>query len=160
MFKLRVMMENILSQMYYDPSSPASYGGKEAVYKAAKALHPNVTQRKMTTSLSKQSTSTMHKPVRRYHFKTNRVFAEGIDYQWQAGLTDLGSVQTYNDGFQYLLTCIDVFSKYAWAIPLRNKIGTTLVSTFKTIFCRAIGNQHSHRLMMEQSSRIVFFKNS
>ena len=74
----------------------------------------------------------MHKPVC-YQFKTNRVFAEGIDYQWQADLADLGSVQKYNDSFQYLLTCIDVSSKYAWAIPLKNKTGTTLVSAFKTI---------------------------
>ena len=48
-------------------------------------------------------------------------------------LADLVSVQKYNDGFQCLLTCIDVVSKYAWAIPLKNKTGTTLVSAFKTI---------------------------
>ena len=45
-------------------------------------------------------------PVR-YHIKTNQVFAEGIDYQWQADLADLGSVQKYNNGFRYLLTCIE-----------------------------------------------------
>ena len=125
-------MEKILSQVYYDPTSPASYGGKEAVYKAAKALYPKITRRKVATWLSKQFTYTMHKPVR-YHFKTNRVFAEGIDYQWQADLADLGSVQKYNDGFRYLLTCIDVFSKFGWVIPLRNKTGPSLVSAFKII---------------------------
>ena len=46
----------------------------------------------METWLSKQFTYTMHKPVR-YHFKTSRVFAESIDYQWQADLVDFGSVQ-------------------------------------------------------------------
>ena len=56
-----------------------------------------------------------------------------MDYQWQADLADLGSVQRYSDGFRYLLTCIEVFSKYAWVIQLKNKTGTTLVSAFKTI---------------------------
>ena len=101
MFK--VMMEKILSLMYYDRSSPASYGGKTAVYKAAKALCPKITRRKVATWLSKQFTCTVHKPVR-YHFKTNRIFAKAIDCQCQADLADLGSVQKYNDSIQYLLT--------------------------------------------------------
>ena len=103
------MMEKILSQVYYDPSSPASYNGKEVVYKATKAPYPNIIRRKVATWLSKQFTYTMHKPVR-YHFRINRVFAEGINCQWQA---DLGSAEKYNDGFRYLLTCIVVFSEYA-----------------------------------------------
>ena len=86
----------------------------------------------MATWLGKQFTYTVHKPVR-YHFKTNRVFAEGIDNQWQADLADLGSVQKRNDSFRYLLACTDVFSKYAWAIPIINKTGTTLVSAFKAM---------------------------
>ena len=122
----------ILSQVLYDPSSPASYGGKEAVYRTTKALHPKIKHRNVATWLSKQLTYTIHKPVR-YHFETNRVFAEGIDYQWQADLTDLRSLQKYNDGFRYLLTCVDVSSKYAWVFQLRNKTGPSLVSAFKII---------------------------
>ena len=45
----------------------------------------------------------------------------------------MGYVQKYNDGFRYLLTCIDVFSKYTWVILLRNKTGLSLVSAFKII---------------------------
>ena len=45
----------------------------------------------MATWLGKQFTYTMHKPVC-YQLKTNRVFAEDIDYEWQADLADLGSV--------------------------------------------------------------------
>ena len=114
------MMENILNQVYYDPSSPASYGGKEAVYKAAKALYQKVTRRKVATWLSKQLTYTMLRPVC-YHFKTNRVFAKGIGYQWQADLVDLGSVQNYNYGFRYLLTCIDVFFQICLGHPTQKQ---------------------------------------
>ena len=41
----------------------------------------------------------MHKPVR-YHFEINRAFVEGIDFQWQDDLVDLGSVTKYNDCFR------------------------------------------------------------
>ena len=56
------MMEKILSQVYYDPSSPTNYG--EAVYKAVKPLYPKITRGKVTTWpawLSKQFIYTMHK---------------------------------------------------------------------------------------------------
>ena len=42
-------------------------------------------------------------------------------------------MQKHNDGYRYLLVCIDVFSKYAWVIPLKNKTGHSLVEAFKLI---------------------------
>ena len=43
-------------------------------------------------------------------------------------------LRKYNDGISYLLTCIDVLSKYAWAIPIKNKTGKVLVEALKKIF--------------------------
>ena len=53
--------------------------------------------------------------------------------QWQMDLADMQSMQKFNDGYRYLLVCIDVFSKYAWVIPLKNKTGPSLVEAFKRI---------------------------
>ena len=78
---------------------------------------------------------TLHKPIRR-HFKRNRVIVGGIDQQWQMDLADMQSMQKFKDGYRYLLVCIDVFSKYAWVIPLKNKKGPSLVEAFKiTLAC-------------------------
>lgn len=57
----------------------------------------------------------------------------GIDDQWQADLVDVRALSRYNRGFQFLLTCIDIFSKYAWVIPLKNKTGISLTKAFKQI---------------------------
>ena len=46
---------------------------------------------------------------------------------------DVGSLARFNKGYKVLLTCIDVFSKFAWVIPLRNKLGETLVNGFQSI---------------------------
>ncbi len=48
-------------------------------------------------------------------------------------LADMQSMQKFNDGYRYLLVCIDVFSKYAWVVPLKNKTGPSLVEAFKII---------------------------
>ena len=47
---------------------------------------------------------------------------------------DLGKLASYNKGFKYLLTCIDVLSRYAWIVPLKNKTGKTLKEAFQVIF--------------------------
>jgi transposase InsO family protein len=62
------------------------------------------------------------------------VVVYGIDHQWQPDLVDLGKLASYNKGFKYLLTCIDVLSRYAWVVPLKNKTGKTLKEAFQVIF--------------------------
>ena len=57
-----------------------------------------------------------------------------IDHQWQANLLDLGKLAFYNKGFKYLLTCINVLSRYAWVVPLKDKTGKTLKEAFQVIF--------------------------
>jgi hypothetical protein len=47
---------------------------------------------------------------------------------------DVQSLKKANDGYAYLLTCIDVFSKYAWCVPIKDKTGKSLVAAFKLIF--------------------------
>ena len=58
----------------------------------------------------------------------------GIDHQWQADLMDWGKLASYNKGFKYLLTCIDVLSRYAWVIPLKDKTANSLKEAFQVIY--------------------------
>ena len=83
--------------------------------------------------LSQQDTYTLHKPVR-YKFQRRRVIVGGIDHQWQSDLVDVSRLSKHNLGIKFLLTCIDVFSKYAWVIPLKDKTGKSLVVAFEQIF--------------------------
>jgi hypothetical protein len=62
------------------------------------------------------------------------VVVYGIDHQWQADLVDLGKLASYNKGLKYLLTCIDVLSRYACVIPLKDKTRKTLKEAFQVIF--------------------------
>ena len=75
---------------------------------------------------------TLHKQPRR-KFQRNRVMVSGIDKQWQADLVDLSSLSRYNKNNKYLLVCIDILSKFAWIVALKDKKGDTLVKAFKTI---------------------------
>ena len=46
---------------------------------------------------------------------------------------DISSLARFNEGYKFLLTCIDVFSKFAWVVPLKNKPGESLVNGFQPI---------------------------
>ena len=58
----------------------------------------------------------IHKPVRR-QFDKRTVFAKQVDDIRAADLVDMSSFSRSNKGYKYLLTVIDVFSKYGWIVP-------------------------------------------
>jgi transposase InsO family protein len=124
----------VLSEIYYDPGHGGGLSGINALYTAvAKSGQlPGVKRRDVKEWLQEQETYTLHKPVR-HRFPRSKVIVAGIDFQWQADLTSLISLSKYNRGYKYLLCVIDVLSKYAWVIPLKNKTGLTLIQAFKTI---------------------------
>ena len=63
-------------------------------------------------------------------FRRRRTISKGINDLWQADLVDLSLLSNENNSNRYLLTCIDVFSKYARVEPLKNKSGSTLTAAF------------------------------
>lgn len=109
---------------YYDPKSTGSLGGVERLKKTV--------NKPVINWLRGEDAYTLHKPIKR-KFKRRRVVVSGVDAQWQADLVDVKNLKKWNRQFQYLLTCIDVFSKFAWVIPLKNKTGKTLVKAFTAI---------------------------
>ena len=80
-----------------------------------------------------QDTYTLHKHVRN-SFHRRRVLVHGIDDQWQIDLVDLSSLSRVNDNYKFLLTCIDVLSKYAWVVPMKDKSAKSLVDAVTSIF--------------------------
>ncbi|KAI8484230.1 hypothetical protein Bbelb_380150 [Branchiostoma belcheri] len=123
--------DEILRNVYYDPGNPAGFGGVGRLHQAVGSKH-GITRQQVKDWLRSQDTYTLHKPIRR-RFKRGRVVVSGLNHQWQADLADLSSLAKHNDGYRYLLTCIDVLSKFAWAVPIKDKKGLTLVEAFQSI---------------------------
>ena len=75
---------------------------------------------------------TKHKPIRR-KFARNKTITGQIDQQWQLDLMDMQALASHNDGFRYVVTAIDVFSRYAWATPTKTKGGAAVTKAFETM---------------------------
>jgi len=125
-------MHSVLSDVYYNLSSPACYGGINAIHKEAKKRLPSIKQSDVESFLQKQDTYTLHKPARR-NFPRKKTIAICIDSDWQADLCDLQKLAKHNDGYRYILTVIDVLSKYSWAVPIKNKTAACTADGFAKI---------------------------
>ena len=62
-----------------------------------------------------------------------QVYSSFRDNIWGVDLTDMQSLSKYNKGIKYLLYAIDIFSKYAWVVPLKDKRGISIVNAFQKI---------------------------
>lgn len=127
--KNRSTAEHKLRLQYFNPKRVGSYSGLSGLKKVLSADSKNVVK----NWLSYEDTYTLHKPVR-IHFPRRRVIVNGIDDQHQADLVDLSHLKKDNDGYRYLLTCIDVLSKFAWVVPLKTKTGIAITEAFKIIY--------------------------
>ena len=85
-----------------------------------------------TNEFNYQFANELHKPIIR-KFKKRKVYSSFKDNIWGVDLADMQSLSRYNKGFKYLLCAIDLFSKYAWVIPIKDKKGTSIVDAFKKI---------------------------
>ena len=116
-------------EAYFNIRSPGSYGGVQALYRLMKG---KATKKQVVDWLANQDAYTLHKPIR-HRFPRRKTFARDIDYLWQADLVDMTHLADYNDGYRYILTVIDVFSKFAWVIALKKKDAKTVAETFQSI---------------------------
>lgn len=84
------------------------------------------------TSARKGVIGEIFKPARK-KFKRMKVTVKGLWETLSADLVDMRKYADENDGYQHILTCMDNFSKWAWAVPVLNKSGPTITEAMRTI---------------------------
>ncbi|GFU38500.1 uncharacterized transposon-derived protein F54H12.3 [Nephila pilipes] len=120
-------MDRVLKTAYYDYANPASFGGVKKL-----ATSTKVPYHEAKRWLMSQDSYTLHKPVQ-YKFSRRKTLSYGINDLWQCDLVDLQHLAEHNNGFRFLLTIIDVFSKYAYVIPLKSKTSVDMRSAFEKL---------------------------
>jgi hypothetical protein len=80
----------------------------------------------------KEISKELHKPVIK-KFVRRKVIVRRVDEIWAVDIVDMQKFADDNDGYKYILDVIDCFSKYAWAVPLKNKTTHTTLEALKKI---------------------------
>ena len=79
---------------------------------------------------NEQLANELHKPIIR-KFEKRRVYSTFKDNIWGVDLADMQLLSKHNKGIRFLLFVIDIFSKYAWVVPLKDKKGISIVKAFQ-----------------------------
>ena len=81
---------------------------------------------------NQQLAEELHKSIIR-KFQKRKIHAAFKDNIWGTDLADIQLLSRYNKGIRFLLCVIDIFSKYAWVAPLKDKKGVSIITAFQSI---------------------------
>ena len=102
-----------------------------------------------SVSKNQQLAEELHKPIIR-KFKKRKVHSTFKDNIWGVDLGDMKLISRYNKGIRFLLYVIDIFSKYAWVVPLKDKKGVSIVAAFQSILKQS--NRKPNKIWVDKSS--------
>ena len=97
----------------------------------------------------------LHKPIIR-KFNKRKVYSQFKDNIWRVDLADMQSLSRKNKGIKYLLCAIDLYSKYAFVIPLKDKKGISIVNAFDKIIKQS--NKKTNKIWVDQGEE--FYNNA
>ena len=168
----RTEADKVLRYKAYDIASNPKYDGYQRglasmVYKFfdKKSMGSGFKKLKNTTrSNSSILADELHQPIMK-KFDKRKVYSQFKDNIWGVDLADMQSFSRKNKGIKYLLCAIDLYRKYAFVIPLKDKKGISIVNAFNKIIKqsnrRAKGTSVQHvkpnKIWVDQGSE--FFNN-
>ncbi|XP_048775517.2 uncharacterized protein LOC130049380 [Ostrea edulis] len=142
-----------LRKLYYTPGNPGSFGGPEKLYQAVKQDGKyKIGRRRIRQFLNNEDSYSLMKPIRRT-FPRSKVVVDTIDSMWDGDLADVSNISPKNEGYKFLLVLIDIFSRYLFIVPLKNKQHQNITDGLKSVFKKG---RKPHTLRTDKGSE---FKN-
>ena len=131
----RTVADKILKNKAFDIAKDPKYDGYQ---RGLASIVYNFFDSKVSGSGAKlipeneQLANELHKPIIR-KFEKRKVYSTFKDNIWGVDLADMQLLSKYNKGIRFLLCVIDIFRKYAWVVPLKDKKGISIVKAFQSI---------------------------
>ena len=156
----RTKSDKVLRDKSYDIASNPEYHGYQRgltsmVYKFFDKKSMGSGIAKDTTKPSSSIlTDELHKPIIK-KFDERKVYSQFKDNIWGVDLADMQSLSRKNKGIKYLLCAIDLYSKYAFVIPLKDKKGISIVNAFNKIIKQC--NRKPNKIWVDQGGE--FYNN-
>ena len=128
----------LLRSLYEKPRSSVAFSAPHVLFREAKKSNAQIKLSDVKQWLAGQSSYTHFKRVKRT-YPRRKVVVSGVQIQYQADLVDFVPIMKENNGYRYLLTVIDCFSRFAVAIPQKKKTANiTLLGMKKAFKCMHI----------------------
>ena len=134
----RTEADNVLRDKAYDIASNPEYDGYQRGL--ARMVYKFFDKKSMGSGIKKDTTKSssliladeLHQPVIK-KFNKRKVYSQFKDNIWGVDLANMQSLSKKNKGIKNLLCVIDLFSKYAFVVPLKDKKGNSVTNGFNKI---------------------------
>ena len=123
----------LLKLIYTDLRHPATFSSPYTLFRAAKQKNPNILYKDVESWLETQPVYTKYRRIK-VKYPHCKVLSRGLRYQYQADLVDYSALKRDNCSFTFLLIIIDIFSRFALAIPIKSKKGPHVAATLEKAF--------------------------
>jgi len=121
-----------IKQNYITPGHPTAFSGVSQIHRFYGGY---VTLSRIKKILSGVEGYTLHREFREQ--PRNITYKHFKRYQFQMDLVEVGQFSNKNDGIRYLLNCIDIFTRYAFVRPVKDKSAKTILVAFQSILQEA-----------------------
>jgi transposase InsO family protein len=123
-------INDVLTKLYYDAATTVN--GRDRLYQKVSEKYIGISRRKVQEFLRNQESYQLHlKPIKVK--LVNPIVSYKLYNIFQADLIELSEFKHWNNGYEYILVVIDVYSKFLWAEPLKNKGAVTVSKAFEKI---------------------------
>ena len=160
--KNRTAADKVLSDKAFNITKNPKYdryqrGLASMVYKFfdKKTKGSGVTLANKSIPQNEQLAEELHKSIIR-KFNKRKVYSAFKDNIWAADLTDMQLISKFNKGFRFLLCVTDIYSKYSWIVPLKDKKGVSIVNAFQSILKKS--NRKPNKIWVDKGGE--FFNRS
>ena len=109
----------LLKSIYTDLRHPASFSSPCTLFRATKQKNPNILFKDVESWLETQPVYTKYRRIK-VKYPHCKVLSRDLRYQYQAVLVNYSALKKDNHSFTFLLTIIDIFSRFALAIPIKS----------------------------------------
>ena len=126
----------LLKSIYTDLRHPASFSSPYTLFRATKQKNPNILFKDVESWLETEPVYTKYRRVK-VKYPHCKVLSRGLRYQYQADLVDYSALKRDIHSYTFLLTIIDIFSRFSLAIPIKSKkdphVAAALERAFKVM---------------------------
>ena len=160
-FNNRTKLDKVLRDKVYNIASKPEYDGYQRglvsmVYKSfdKKSMGSGTAEPSSLERIARDSSlilaDEVHKPVIK-KFNKRKVYSQFKDNIWGVDFADMQSLSKKNKGIKYLLCAIDLYSKYAFVVPLKDKKGSSTVNAFDKIIKQS--GKKPNKIWVDQGSQ-------
>ena len=127
------MVDEVLTELYKDPIT--SVNSRDRTYQAVVEKYIGISRRRVQEFLNNQEAYQLHKAPQKYKI-VKPIVTHRVNQQYQVDLIDMskGNYPFYNERTKRILTMVDLFSKKAWAYPLKNGTMASVIAALKVHF--------------------------